>query len=194
MTSPFLTQLAQRLDRDGVTVHRFNFPYMAERASGGRRRPAPRAETLTAVYRSALAACLESLPKGAALFIGGKSMGGRVACLAAGEAGIPDAVAGFVLVGYPFHPAGKPQRLRLAPLMQLPRPVLIVQGTRDPLGTKEEIASYELPGTIGMVWIEDGDHDLRPRASSGSTHEAALRSTSAAIARFIKQGAGRQTR
>jgi predicted alpha/beta-hydrolase family hydrolase len=78
---------------------------------------------------------------------------------------IADAVrpAGLLCLGYPFHPPEKPQQLRTAHLAGLKTPTLIVQGTRDPFGTPDEVASYRLSPAIGLLWLEDGDHDLKPR-------------------------------
>ena len=72
-------------------------------------------------------------------------------------------VRGLVCLGYPFHPIGKPDQLRTAHLAKLKTPALIVQGTRDPFGTRQEVATYTLAKTIEILWLEDGDHDLKPR-------------------------------
>ena len=93
-------------------------------------------------------------------------MGGRMASLIADEAG----VRGLACLGYPFHPPGRPEKLRTAHLAALATPALIVQGTRDPFGTPAEVQGYALSAAIRLVWIEDGDHDLRPRKSSGRSH------------------------
>jgi len=71
--------------------------------------------------------------------------------------------AGLLCLGYPFHPVDKPTQLRTAHLADLRTPTLIVQGTRDPFGTPDEVATYKLAKTIKILWLEDGDHDLRPR-------------------------------
>jgi predicted alpha/beta-hydrolase family hydrolase len=86
-------------------------------------------------------------------------MGGRVASM------IADVVrpAGLLCLGYPFHPPEKPTQLRTAHLGELQTPTLIVQGTRDPFGTPEEVATYKLSKAIEIFWLEDGDHDLKPR-------------------------------
>jgi predicted alpha/beta-hydrolase family hydrolase len=101
------------------------------------------------------------------LVIGGKSMGGRIASLVADEAG----VAGLVCLGYPFHPVGKPDQLRVEHLKDLETPTLILQGTRDPFGGREEVAGYRLSRRIRVHWLEDGDHDFKPRKASGRTIE-----------------------
>ena len=79
-------------------------------------------------------------------------------------------LAGLLCLGYPFHPIGKPDQLRTAHLADMQTPTLIVQGTRDAFGTREEVATYKLSNSIEILWLEDGDHDLKPRkAVSGFT-------------------------
>ena len=97
-------------------------------------------------------------------------------------------VAGLVCLGYPFHPLGKPEQLRTAHLGSLHTPTLICQGTRDAFGTRDEVAGYTLSESIELEWLEDGDHDLRPRKGiSGFTHAQHLASTADAIAAFTKR-------
>ena len=154
MDSASMTATAQALAAAGFRVARFEFAYMAARRSG-MRKPPPRAETVQPEYRAAI----DALSARGNLIIGGKSMGGRVASM------IADAVrpAGLLCLGYPFHPPEKPQQLRTAHLADLKTPTLIVQGTRDPFGTPEEVATYKLSTAIELLWLEDGDHDLKPR-------------------------------
>ena len=97
--------------------------------------------------------------------IGGKSMGGRIASLAGDGAG----VAGLVCLGYVFHPTGKPDRLGVEHLRAIRTPTLIVQGIRDPFGSREEVAGYELSPAVRVAWVEDGDHSFKPRKASGRT-------------------------
>ncbi len=94
-------------------------------------------------------------------------MGGRIASMIADEAG----VAGLVCLGYPFHPPGKPDRLRTEHLKTLMTPALILQGERDPFGRRDEVEGYALPKTIDAAFLPDGDHDLKPRKASGRTRE-----------------------
>jgi predicted alpha/beta-hydrolase family hydrolase len=108
-------------------------------------------------------------------------MGGRIASLIADEL----SVRGLCCVGYPFHPAGKPSQLRTAHLASLRTKTLIVQGTRDALGTREEALGYALSSAIELCFIEDGDHSLKPRKRSGRSEEQALDEAAAAIARFV---------
>lgn len=165
MESPAMHRLASTLAGVGFRVARFEFAYMAARRAG-QRRPPPKGETLIPEYRAAVAA----LGARGTLIIGGKSMGGRVASMVADEFLADGAIAGLLCLGYPFHPMGKPQALRTAHLAGLRTPTLIAQGTRDPFGTREDVAGYDLSSAIELLWLEDGDHDLRPRKSvSGFT-------------------------
>jgi uncharacterized protein len=68
-------------------------------------------------------------------------------------------------LGYPFHPPAKPEQLRTKHLAKLQTPTLICQGTRDEFGTRDEVSNYALSDRIEILWLEDGDHDLRPRKS-----------------------------
>lgn len=140
-----------------LPVHRFDFPY---RARGGRR-PPDRAPVLVASVRDeagALAARTGAQPE--RLVLGGRSMGGRMCSLAVAE-GLP--AASLVLVGYPLHPPGRPDRLRTEHLSRLEVPCLFVSGTRDPFGTPDELleATATIPGTVHHHWVEGGRHELR---------------------------------
>ena len=94
--------------------------------------------------------------------------------------------AGLLCLGYPFHPPGKPERLRTAHLETLRTPGLIVQGTRDRLGSEEEVSKYALSPAIELAWMEDGDHSFEPRKKSGRTIEQNLEAAAAAALRFIQ--------
>jgi predicted alpha/beta-hydrolase family hydrolase len=184
MTSPFLETMAKLLVERGMQVSRFEFDYMAARRDGGKRRPPPRAELLVPEYKRAVA---ELRAQGAAqqkLFIGGKSMGGRVASLVADALYDEGAIAGLICLGYPFHPPAKPENLRTAHLENLRCPTLVVQGERDPFGSRAEVESYPLSGAIRFVWASDGDHDLGPRGGSGFTRKGNLALAADAIAEF----------
>ena len=160
MDTPIMTFFAEGLAAAGFRVVRFEFPYMAQRRQTGKQRPPDREPILRATWL----AVIEQL--GAKnLVIGGKSMGGRIASLVADEAG----VAGLVCLGYPFRPAGKPERLRVEHLRDLKTPTLIVQGVRDAFGNKCEVAAYELSSAIQVHWLPDGNHSFTPRKASGRT-------------------------
>jgi len=94
-------------------------------------------------------------------------------------------VAGLICVGYPFHPPGKPENTRISHLLNLNTRSLIVQGERDRFGSKDEVESYSLSSKIQVFWSRDGDHDLKPRKSSGRSHSENLDECVDAIAKFI---------
>lgn len=178
MDSPFLNVMAAGLGAAGLRVARFEFPYMRRRREEGKRGAPDREPALRAAWKEVIA----ELGGGERLVIGGKSMGGRMASLVADEVG----ARGLVCLGYPFHPPDKPDRLRTAHLQDLRTPTLIVQGTRDPLGTREDVAGYALSPAIRIVWLEDGDHSFKPRASSGFKEKQHLESAVAAVAEFVR--------
>jgi predicted alpha/beta-hydrolase family hydrolase len=165
MDSPFMNVIANGLGKLGWQVVRFEFPYMAERRSTGKKKPPNRQPILLESWR----AVIEQLGPERTI-IGGKSMGGRMASLIADEAQVP----GLVCLGYPFHPPGKPDRLRTEHLASLKTPSLFLQGERDPLGGREEVGTYDLSGQIRVSWSPDGDHGLKPRKRSGHTEEENL--------------------
>lgn len=160
MDSASMTAAARALADRGLRVVRFEFAYMAARRSGDGRKPPPKAEKVMPEF---LAAVEDLGPTSGPLLIGGKSMGGRVASMVADELFDQRRIAGLVCLGYPFHPPGKPEKLRTAHLEQLRTPTLICQGTRDEFGTRDEVAEYPLSPSIDLLWLEDGDHDLKPR-------------------------------
>jgi predicted alpha/beta-hydrolase family hydrolase len=188
MAHAFLTRMAELIDDGGVTVHRFEFGYMAERTAGGSRRPAPRAESLVGEYLASIAVLRRCIGEGARLIAGGKSMGGRIACLAAPDAA--EAISGVAVIGFPLSPPRKPTQSRAPVILSLRCPTLIVQGTRDPFGGPDAFAGLRIPPCVQLQWIEDGDHDLKPRRASRRTHDQAMAEAARAIVGFCKE-AGR---
>jgi predicted alpha/beta-hydrolase family hydrolase len=176
MDSAWMNAFAERLAAKDIRVARFEFSYMAARRTG-QRKPPPRAETLIGEYRAAV----EELAAGARLIIGGKSMGGRVASMAAEDLFREQKIAGLVCLGYPFHPPGQPAKLRTAHLETLTIPTLICQGERDPFGTREEVVGYRLSPAISLHWLDDGDHDFRPRKGAGATAKGNLEAAAGSI-------------
>ena len=185
MTSPFMEVFAALLAERDIAVSRFEFAYMAARREGGKRRPPPKAESLEREYGDAITALRETLAPSQKLFIGGKSLGGRVASMVAGAAFDAGKIAGLICLGYPFHPPGKPDQLRTAHLETLTCPTLIVQGVRDPFGSRLDVAGLDLAQTISFLWAEDGDHDLGPRGASGFTRKGNLTAGADAVAAFM---------
>jgi hypothetical protein len=121
------------------------------------------------------------------VFVGGKSMGGRMASLLAAEQETADAsLNGVVALGYPFHPPGKPEKLRTDHLQALATPMLVCQGERDPFGTAQEVPDYPLSAAVRLTWLPDGDHDLKPRKASGHSQDANWTAAADAVAAFLR--------
>jgi predicted alpha/beta-hydrolase family hydrolase len=177
MDSPFMDAVAGGGAARGLRVARFEFPYMRVRRELGGRRPPDRAPALIECWLRVMA----SLGDAARLVIGGKSMGGWIASMVADDAG----VAGLVCLGYPFHPPGKPDKLRVEHLEALRTPTLIVQGERDALGRPDEVAGYALSPAIRLHWLGDGDHSFKPRKASGRTEADNWEEGAAAVAAFV---------
>jgi predicted alpha/beta-hydrolase family hydrolase len=182
MDSASMAATAKALAAADFRVARFEFAYMAARRYG-HRKPPPRAETVNPEY----VAAVEALGAKGPLIIGGKSMGGRVASMVADELHAAGKVAGLLCLGYPFHPPAKPEQLRTKHLADLRTPALICQGTRDEFGTREEVAGYTLSDQIEILWLEDGDHDLKPRKSvSGFSTADHLKTLADTVADWTK--------
>jgi predicted alpha/beta-hydrolase family hydrolase len=177
MDSSFMKELARALAAGSLRVVRFDFPYMREALQSGRRsaRPDP-----PAVLEQTWLEVIGQLGDPARLVIGGKSMGGRIASMVADRAG----VKGLVCLGYPFHPTGRPNILRVAHLKELKTPALILQGERDAFGSREEIAGYSLSPAIRLVYLADGDHSFKPRKASGRSYEQNLDQAVQAVVKF----------
>jgi predicted alpha/beta-hydrolase family hydrolase len=174
MDSPFMDFFAKGLGERGYRVVRFEFPYMLALQSTGKRKPPDREPVLRAAWFKVV----EKLgAKG--LVIGGKSMGGRIASLIADDA----RVAGLVCLGYPFHPVGQPERLRVKHLQTLKTRTLIVQGERDPFGSREEVEKYKLSPAIRVRWMKDGDQSFRPR-NHGTVNPVVAGSSPVALTEF----------
>jgi predicted alpha/beta-hydrolase family hydrolase len=181
MDSAAMNAAAKALSDVGFRVARFEFAYMASRRAGDGRKPPPRAESLVDEYASAV----RELSAAGPLIIGGKSMGGRVASMVADKLFADEKIAGLLCLGYPFHPAGKPAQLRTKHLVTLKTPTLICQGTRDEFGTHDEVAAYTLSDKIEILWLEDGDHDLKPRKKiSGFSAANHLKTMADAVVAF----------
>ena len=184
MDSPFMAAFAEGIGAAGIRVARFEFPYMARRREDGKRRPPDREPALISRWNAVVDDLRRTGAPRRRLFIGGKSMGGRIASLIADEA----AVAGLICLGYPFHPPGKPERTRVGHLGALRTPTLVVQGERDPLGSREDVAGYALSAAIRLRWLADGDHGFRPRKASGRTEARNWEEGIQAVVDFVDQG------
>lgn len=184
MTSPFLEMMTELLTERGLRISRFEFAYMAQRRKDGKRRPPPKAELMMPEYVDVIAELRKNLPRRQKLLIGGKSMGGRIASLCADQLYAEGHIAGLACLGYPFHPPGKPDKLRTVHLEHLRCPALIVQGERDPFGTRAEVETYALSSAIAFVWAGNGNHDLAPSRGSPFTRAGNLATAADAVGAF----------
>lgn len=179
MDTEFMNYFATRLAGPQIKVLRFEFPYMALRREGhGRRPPNPQKLLLDCWHQIITKA---RVSHNGNIFIGGKSMGGRMASMIADEC----LVSGLVLLGYPFYAPGKIDKPRIDHLINIKTPCLILQGERDPMGSKETVEQYKLSNAIRFEWNIDGNHDLKPRVRSGRTYEENLEGNVLRIKKFI---------
>jgi predicted alpha/beta-hydrolase family hydrolase len=176
MDTSFMRWFAETLAERGVRVARFEFPYMARRHRPGKGGPPDKLPVLIETWREVI----ETLGR-ERLVIGGKSMGGRIASMVAEAA----QVKGLICLGYPFHPVGKLDQLRVEHLPAMTTPTLILQGTRDPFGSHAEVGTYQLSPAIEVHWLEDGDHDFKPRKASGQTQLGLWKKALARIQEFL---------
>jgi uncharacterized protein len=183
-TSQFMVQAARGLASRGVTTATFDFPYM----EAGRKVP-DRAPILEEAWRKAVAEMrtrIDDLP----LFIGGKSMGGRIASQVASQ-GSAAPLHGLVFLGYPLHPPGKPEQRRDAHLPAIKEPMLFVQGTRDAFGTAAEIQAL-LPRLqrATLREINGGDHSFKVPGGKAA-QEPVFEDILHTVAGFIRAASGR---
>jgi uncharacterized protein len=179
--SPFMVSTARAIAARGIIAGTFDFPYMEAR----RKVPDP-AAVLEEAWRAAVASArgmeaFRDLP----LFVGGKSMGGRIASQA--EAAEALHVAGLIFLGYPLHPPGKPQQRRDAHLPSITAPMLFVQGSRDAFGTAEEIRDLlpRLPRAELHV-VEGGDHSFKVPKTGGTSQARVNEEINDRIVAFIR--------
>ncbi len=170
---------ANALRAEGIGVVRFNFLY-SEKKSG---RPDPMPKAMEAMVAVVDRVRREFAPK--KLVIGGRSYGGRAASMLAAEGFTAD---GLLLLAYPLHPAGRPEKLRDAHLAQITMPVIAFSGTRDPLCTpalmKEALKTVKAPWD--MRWIEGADHSFHVLKSSGTTDAQVMRDIAATSAEWVR--------
>lgn len=180
MDSDFMEDMTRRLLGLGVSVMRFEFPYMAQRRIDAVRRPPNKMDVLQDTWRSVYSEVRGQTDQ--PIVIAGKSMGGRVASMLADEL----QPLALVCLGYPFYPAKKLDKPRTEHLLSLRTPTLIVQGERDALGSLEVVQTYGLSAVIEIEWLAMADHDLKPLKRSGCTHDEYLQRTAIRVAGFVK--------
>ncbi|QNI70734.1 alpha/beta family hydrolase [Cyanobium sp. NS01] len=186
MDSPFMAAIASGLAESGWRVIRFEFASMARMRDTGRRQGPDRMPVLQEAFRQQVHLVRRDSP-GRPLFIAGKSMGGRVASLLVDELAASDGVRGCLCLGYPFHPPGKPLKLRTEHLAALRTPTLILQGERDSFGRRGEVETYNLSPQVQLRWIPSGDHSFKPTLSSGLSEAENWATAVALTDQFLRQ-------
>jgi predicted alpha/beta-hydrolase family hydrolase len=180
-TSRFMLSFAEGLAARGIDVATFNFLYTEQ----GRRAP-DRNDKLESCYRAAIAAVkVDGKLKSNRLTIGGKSMGGRIASQVA--AGGVEGLAGLVFLGYPLHPPGKPEKLRSEHLPKIGKPMLFVQGARDPFGTPDELRPIIKKLKSRLYAVEGGDHSFTVAKSWPVSQEQIYEAAQNEIARWLRE-------
>ena len=182
MDSDFMQFMAEALAERGLRVGRFNFPYMERAVTEGKRRPPDAMKKLLVAWEEVIRQVFRDLNSTQRLAIGGKSMGGRIASMSTHLIG----VNALICLGYPFHPPGKPEKLRTEHLSDIKVPTLIVQGERDTFGRKEEVQAMKIPRRFKKKWLSDGDHSFKPRKASGLTVDDNLSEAVNSVACFLK--------
>lgn len=167
-----LVAAARALAAAGIPSLRFDFPYR----SAGRRAPDRPPVLLQAVREAAAELCQRTGLPSERLVLGGRSMGGRYCSLAVGDPEDPIPALGLLLLGYPLHPAGKPDNLRVEHFPRLRCPVLFLSGDRDALGGKADLEHWAktIPGPVAFHWLAGGDHGFRVPKALGGQGEAAV--------------------
>lgn len=182
MDNPWMDEVTQRLVDQGFCVVRFEFPYMKQRRETGKKKPPDRAPKLLETWRSVIPQ-VRGLEPDVPIFIGGKSMGGRIASLVADDC----VVAGLICLGFPFHAPGRELGDRVAHLETIKTPMLILQGERDAMGSKPDLDGFRFSKTVTVRWLPDGDHSLKPRKKSGYTLSDNLDTAAEHIDQFTKK-------
>jgi len=183
MRAPALVVVADALADAKIPSLRFQYPYR----SAGKKAP-DRPPVLTAATREAAAELSRrsKLPP-ERLVLGGRSMGGRYCSLVAGDADEPVPCVGLLLLGYPLHAAGKPEKERSEHFPRLRMPVLFVSGTRDALAAKPALtkAARKVKGKATFCWLDTADHGFRPLRSSGATIDEVLARVAASALEWV---------
>jgi uncharacterized protein len=170
--APALVAVAQALEAAGIPSLRFDFPYRL----AGRKAPDRPPVLLAAVREAAAELSRQTGLPPHRLVLGGRSMGGRYCSLAVGDADDPLGALGLLLLGYPLHPAGKPDTLRVEHFPRLSVPVLFLSGDRDALAGKADLEKWAgtIPGPVDFHWLPGGDHGFRVPKSLGGKGEGAV--------------------
>ncbi|MGM0433231.1 MAG: alpha/beta fold hydrolase [Pseudomonadota bacterium] len=182
-----MERLATALATAGFRVRRFEFPFMAQRRTTGRRRPPDRPSVLLRNWHEAIEEIRRREADADRLWIGGRSLGGRMASMLLTPEQCPASVAGALVFGYPFHPPRRPQQWRTDHFAQLARPLWIAQGERDPFGKRVELEErMPFAGPVHLKWVTDGDHELMPTRRSGLDPDRILATAAEQARAFVR--------
>jgi uncharacterized protein len=187
-SAPALRVVADALAAAGVPSLRFDYPYRAAGRRGPDRPPVLESSTRDAARLLADRSGVDP----ARLVLGGRSMGGRICSLVVAAEDDPLPALGLLLLGYPLHATGKPERVRDEHFPRILCPVLFVSGTRDSMAPQDSLtaAARAIPGAVSFDWIETGDHGFRPLKRSGSTIDSVLAHVAETSVTWV-QGLGR---
>lgn len=164
----FMNEFGKKLAKKGVEVISFNFPYMQTVYETQKKRPPNANKQLVTHFVKEITRTKKDLP----LFIAGKSMGGRVSTQIMANEDVTE-IQGCVVLGYPFIPPGKPEKLeeRVKHFPDIDKPVLVLQGERDTFGGTKLLSEISLPEPFQLTWVISGDHSFKPLKSSGLTQD-----------------------
>lgn len=182
--APALVAVADALEAKGIPSLRFDFPYRA----AGRKAPDRPPVLLAAVREAAGELARQTGLPPERLVLGGRSMGGRYCSLAVGDADDPLPALGLLLLGYPLHPAGKPDNLRVDHFGRLKVPVLFLSGDRDALAGTADLEHWAktISGPVDFHWLSGGDHGFRvPKSLGGQGESATLAEVADVSARWV---------
>jgi len=181
MDSIFMNTISDGLNNKGIITFRFEFPYMEKRRSGKNTFP-DKLDVLCDFYKK-IYFNIKKINPDKNIWLGGKSMGGRVSTLISRSLDIK----GVIVFGYPFHPINKLDKLRLESLQLSGPPILIIQGTRDKFGTITEVKKYKIHKNNTIFWIKDGDHSYNTLKKSGLSSKDAIVQAYNEASIFIKK-------
>lgn len=192
MDSDYMNKMSRLFASKGIRVVRFEFPYMHQRRIDGKKRP-PNREP---ICLDCWAKVIDDWADLGALYIAGKSMGGRMASiLASKNCDAASKISAVLCLGYPFHAPGKTDKWRVDHFATLAKQTYIFQGERDPFGKREEIELLQKENAswpnqnrgkeVILKWIPDGDHDFKPRVKSGLTQQDNLELVSNIVVEIV---------
>ncbi|MDB9762029.1 alpha/beta hydrolase [Alphaproteobacteria bacterium] len=179
MDSVFMNTIVKGIIERDILVIRFEFPYMSKRRLGKTSFP-DKVPFLCAFYKDIYHKIKKVFPK-KDIWIGGKSMGGRVSAIISKEIN----VSGVIVLGYPFHPINNKDKLRLDCLQSDGPSILIIQGTRDKFGSINEVKKYNLNKKNSIFWLEDGDHSFKTLKKSKNNSDDSIKEAYFKVSSFI---------